>query len=70
MPYDVESPKLRTWREMLTAAEELIESSKATLNNPRADTMMRAIAASNLTWAEGQAAKARQALDSEAAHGT
>lgn len=69
MPYDVESPKLRIWREMLNAAEELIVSSKATLADKNADTMMRVIAASNLAWAEGQAKAARAALESEATHG-
>lgn len=66
MPYDVESPRLRTWREILATAEELIASSRATLADRSADTMSRIIAASNLAWAEGQAECARAALEREA----
>jgi hypothetical protein len=66
MPYDVESPTLRIWREILESAELLIASSHATLDDPKADVMMRTIAQSNLAFAEQQAARARAALGSEA----
>jgi hypothetical protein len=65
MSYDVESPIMRIWREILESAELLIASSRATLDDPKADTMMRTIAQSNLAFAEQQAARARQALGSE-----